>query len=135
MILKLGMQHSGFEVFKMYMNDDPGMTLTYFTAISNMAAYVFKWEKLLQSPLKVKVSANKQVNRSVYVFEKHLTTGVCLPLPQGYVHDHYFQTSTSLKPLGQQSQISCGAVWESGKESLYKWSRSYDVDGRHTKTF
>ena len=29
--------------------------------------------------------------------------GGCLPLPKGYIHvyDHYFQTSFSLKPLGQ----------------------------------
>ena len=54
MILKLGMQHWGLEFYKVYINDDPGMTLTYFTARSNLAAYVFGWEKLLQSHLKGK---------------------------------------------------------------------------------
>ena len=49
MILKLGMQHGGLEVYKVYINDDLGMTMTYFTSRSNLAAYVFEWEKLLQS--------------------------------------------------------------------------------------
>ena len=31
-ILKLGMKHLGMELYKVYINHDPGMTLTYFTA-------------------------------------------------------------------------------------------------------
>ena len=34
-----------------YINDDPGLTLTYFTARSNSVAHTFKWRKLLQSHL------------------------------------------------------------------------------------
>ena len=30
MILKLGMKHLGMELYKVYINHDPGMTLTYF---------------------------------------------------------------------------------------------------------
>ena len=44
MILKLGMQHRGPKVYKVYINDDPGMTLTYFTPRSNLATYAFEWE-------------------------------------------------------------------------------------------
>ena len=29
----------------MYSNDDPGLTLTYFTARSNLVPYAFVWEK------------------------------------------------------------------------------------------
>ena len=32
MILKLGMNHVGMELFKVCINHDPGMTLTYFMA-------------------------------------------------------------------------------------------------------
>ena len=32
MILKLGMKHQGEELYKLYINDDPWKTLTYFTA-------------------------------------------------------------------------------------------------------
>ena len=51
MILKLGMQHLGLEVYKINMNDDPGLTLTNFTARSNWVAYTFQWGKVLQSHL------------------------------------------------------------------------------------
>ena len=49
MILKLGMQHKGLKLYKVYINDEPGLTLTYFTARSNWVAYMFEWGKLLQS--------------------------------------------------------------------------------------
>ena len=29
MILKLGMKHQGMDLYKVYINHDPGMTLTY----------------------------------------------------------------------------------------------------------
>ena len=32
MILKLGLKHLGMELYKVYINHEPGMTLTYFTA-------------------------------------------------------------------------------------------------------
>ena len=34
MILKLGMKHQAMELYKVYINLDPWMTLTYFTARS-----------------------------------------------------------------------------------------------------
>ena len=36
MILKLGMQHRGLKLYKVYINGDPRLTLTYFTARSNL---------------------------------------------------------------------------------------------------
>ena len=45
MILKLGMKHWGLKLYKVYINDDPGLTLTYFTARSNLVSYAFVWEK------------------------------------------------------------------------------------------
>ena len=47
MILKLGVQHQGLKLYKVYINDDPGLTLTYFTARSNWFAYSFELGKLL----------------------------------------------------------------------------------------
>ena len=34
MILKLGIKHLGLKIFKVYINDDPRMTLTYSTQMS-----------------------------------------------------------------------------------------------------
>ena len=44
MILKLRLK-----LYKVYINDDPGSTLTYFTAMSNLVSYTFEWRELLQS--------------------------------------------------------------------------------------
>ena len=44
MTLKLGMQHWLLEYCQVYSNDDPGFTLTYLTARSNLVLFVFVWE-------------------------------------------------------------------------------------------
>ena len=41
MTLKLGMRHRVLEYYQVCSNDDPGLTLTYFTARSNLAPYAF----------------------------------------------------------------------------------------------
>ena len=46
MILKLGVKHLIMELYKVYTNHDPGMTLTYFTARSTLISYAFEWEKI-----------------------------------------------------------------------------------------
>ena len=51
MILKLGMQHWVFKLYKVYINDDPGLTMTYFKERSNMVTFTFYWGRLLQSLL------------------------------------------------------------------------------------
>ena len=51
MILKLGMFYWGLELYKVYINDDPGLTLTYFMARSNWVTCTFEWGKLLHSHL------------------------------------------------------------------------------------
>ena len=45
MTLKLYMQHRVLKYYQIYSNDDPGLTLTYFTTRSNLVPYAFVWEK------------------------------------------------------------------------------------------
>ena len=45
MTLKLGMHHRVLEYYQVCSNDDPGLTLTYFTARLNLVPYAFVWEK------------------------------------------------------------------------------------------
>ena len=45
MTLKLAMQHRVLEYYQVCSNDDPELTLTYFTAMSNLVHYAFVWEK------------------------------------------------------------------------------------------
>ena len=39
------MQRFVLEYYQIYSNDDPGLTLTYFMARSNLVPYAFVWEK------------------------------------------------------------------------------------------
>ena len=41
MIMKLGTEHYELKLYTVYVNDDPELTLTYFTAISNLEKLVF----------------------------------------------------------------------------------------------
>ena len=41
MILKLGLQHYVLKLYKIYINDDPELTLTNFMTMSNLAKVVF----------------------------------------------------------------------------------------------
>ena len=43
--LKLGMQHRVLEYYQVCSYDDPGWTLTYFMARSDVVPYAFVWEK------------------------------------------------------------------------------------------
>ena len=52
MILKLGMKHLGMELYKVYINHDPGMTLTYLTARSTEVAHAFEWGNIGKCHLK-----------------------------------------------------------------------------------
>ena len=45
MTLKLGMQHRVLKYYQVCLNNKPGLTLTYFTARSNLVPYGFVWEK------------------------------------------------------------------------------------------
>ena len=45
MTLTLGTQHWVYKYYQVCSNDDPGLTLTYFTARSNLLRYAFVWEK------------------------------------------------------------------------------------------
>ena len=55
MILKLGVQHQCFKLYKVCINDYSWLTLTYFTARPNWVTYSFERGKLLQSHLMGKI--------------------------------------------------------------------------------
>ena len=67
-------------------NDDPRLTLTYFTARSNLVSYAFIWGKLLESHLMEETYSKWPQWQKVYVYIKILTPRGCLPLPRGYIH-------------------------------------------------
>ena len=40
------MQHKGVQLIIVYINHDLGLTLNYFTALSNLVTWAFQWENI-----------------------------------------------------------------------------------------
>ena len=93
MTLKLGMQHRVLEYYQVCSNDDPGLTLTYFTARSNLVPYAFVWEKGKTMDFSEIIVVYDLKLATDYLSDKKflLTSKLCLlravcPLPWGYIH-------------------------------------------------
>ena len=92
MTLKLGMQHWVLEYYQVCSNDDPGLTLTYFTARSNLVPYAFVWEKGKTMDFSetvvvydLKLATDDLSDKKVSIYIKTLSTGGCmLPAPGLY---------------------------------------------------
>ena len=96
MILKLGLKHQAMKLYKVYINHDPGMTLTCFTTRSTSVGHTFEWGKLLQCHLKGKTCSKLANGLNLYDLKKKLTQVVALTLPWGYIHVYYHSSQTSL---------------------------------------
>ena len=82
MILKLGMNHQAMELYKVCINHDPEMTLTYFTARPTWVANAFDWGKLDGG----KLAGSMQMDRRFMLMKQFYPHRSCLPLPRGYIH-------------------------------------------------
>ena len=72
------------------------------------------------------------MDRRLMLIENFRPRGLSAPAPGAiHVYDHNIQTSSSLKPLSQSKPNFMWSILKKGNESLYKWSRSHDQDGRH----
>ena len=93
MTLKLGMQHRVLEYYQIYLNDDPGLTLTYFMARSNLVPYAFVWEKGKTMDFSetvviydLKLTTDDRSDKKVLLTSKLWPLGAVFTLPQGYIH-------------------------------------------------
>ena len=68
MILKLYMQLWELKLYEVYINDDPELTFTYFTARSNLAAYGLGWGKIVVVIKLEKLEANVGIN-IIFIFK------------------------------------------------------------------
>ena len=94
MTLKLGMQHRVLEYYQICSNDDPGLTLTYFTAKSNLVPYAFVWEKGKTMDFSetnvvydVRVGRCSQLNDYMNLYEYQ---GLSLTLVQGHSDSTFY---------------------------------------------
>ena len=61
-------EHRGLKLCKVCINNDPGLTLAYFTARANLVAYAFEWgETVTQSFNGKKLAANEQIDRFIFL--------------------------------------------------------------------
>ena len=68
MFMKLGMQHRGLNLYKIYMNDDVNLHLFNVKVKVACVAFVFEWGNVLQSHLMEKLNQKnnnkkKQTNK------------------------------------------------------------------------
>ena len=89
MTLKVGMQHRVLEYryYQVCSNDDPGLTLTYFTTRSNLVPYAFVWEK------------GKTMDFSETIVVCDIKVGRCSQLNE-YMKLYEYQRSRSFIDLG-----------------------------------
>ena len=105
MILKLGMKHQAMELYKVYINHDLRMTLTFLQQgqlRSPMNLNRKNWKMSING--KKKLAGNKQMDRIFMFMKIFWAQRVVCPCPGAihvHVYDHNIQTSSSLKPLGQ----------------------------------
>ena len=93
MTLKLGMQYRVLEYYQVYWSDDPGLTLTYFTARSNLIPYAFVWAKGKTMDFSenivvydMKLATDDRGGKKFLLTSKLCSLGVVCPLPRGYIH-------------------------------------------------
>ena len=78
MILKLGVKHQAMELYKVYINHDHGMTLTFFTARSPMH---LNGKNRRMSFNGRKLARNEQMDRKFMFMKIFWAQGVVCPCP------------------------------------------------------
>ena len=76
------------EYYQVYSNDDPGVTLTYFTARSALVPYAFVWEK----------GKTVDFSETIVVYDKCIKVGRCIQL-NVYMNHYEYQSSRSFIDL------------------------------------
>ena len=83
----------GTQALQSYINDDPGLTLTYFTARSNLVPYAFVWEKGKTMDFSetivvydLKLATDDRSDKKFLLTSKLCPLGAVCPLPRGYIY-------------------------------------------------
>ena len=93
MTLKFSMHHRVLKYYQVCSNDDPGLTLTYFIARSNLVPYAFVWEKGKTMDFSetvvvydLKLATDDRSDKKLLLTSKLCPLGAVCPLPWGYIH-------------------------------------------------
>ena len=101
MTLKFGMQHRVRKNYQVCSNDNPGLTLTYFTARSNFVPYASVWEKGKTVDFSeiivvydLKLTTDDRSDKKFLLTSTLCPLGAICPLPLGYIHVHVLNNET-----------------------------------------
>ena len=93
MTLTLGMRHRVHEYYQICSNDDSGLTLTYFTARSNLIPYGFVWKKGKTIDFSetivvcdLKLARDDRSDKKFLLTSKFCPLGAVCPLSRGCIH-------------------------------------------------
>ena len=93
MTLKLGIYHRVLEYYQVCSNDDTGLTMTYFTARSNLVLYDLVWEKGKTMDFSetvvvydLKLATDDRNDKKFLLTSKFRPLGAICSLPRGYIH-------------------------------------------------
>ena len=93
MTLKIGIKHWVLEYYQVCSNNDPELTLTYFTARSNLVPYAFVWKKSKTMDFSetivvndLKLATDDRSDKKCLLTLKLCFLGAVCPLPPCYIH-------------------------------------------------
>ena len=93
MTLQFCMQHRVLKYYQICSNEDPGLTLTYFTTRSNLVPYVFVWEKGKPMDFSesivvndLKLATDDRNDKKFLLKSKLCPLGAVCSLLRGYIH-------------------------------------------------
>ena len=93
MTLNLDMHHRVLEYYQICSNKNPVLTLTYFTARSNLVPYAFVWEKGKTVDFSetsvvydLKLATDDQSDKKFLLTSKLCPLGGCMLPLRGYIH-------------------------------------------------
>ena len=93
MTLNLCMHHLVLKYYQVCSNDDLRLTLTYFTARSNLVRYAFVWEKGKTMDFSetivvydLKLATVDRSDKKFLLTSQLCPLGAVCPLPRGYIH-------------------------------------------------
>ena len=88
---------SGHECYQVYSNDDPKLTMTYFTARSNLVPYAFVWEKGKTMDFSetvvvydLKLATDDRSDKKFLLTAKLCPLGAVCPLPRVYIYIYIY---------------------------------------------
>ena len=121
MTLKVCMQHQVLKYYQICSNDDPGLTLTYFTARSILVAYVFIREKVEITNFSetivvydIKVDRYSQLNEYMKLYQRSKSLIDLGPNLSDSIFLNFYSSITT-RPI--EAKFHVEPPWDSGTKA------------------